>query len=258
MTVDYITANYHTHTIRCNHAVGEDKEYVEAAIEAGIQTLGFSDHIPWGDAIPYEHARTVRMHRSQIEDYVTSIRGLQKEYASDIRILLGFEAEYLPMFYEEQMQWAKDYALDFQLLGQHFVQMEGGLVYTGAPTSDAAVLEKYVDTVIEAARTGSYLYLAHPDLINYNGDPDIYREQMTRLCREMKACGIPLEINLLGTGTQRHYPGERFFSIAGEAGNDVVFGVDAHDPVRFADQEAYRRGRDLAEKCGVHLVEELL
>lgn len=40
-------ANYHTHTFRCKHADGEDKEYVEAAIKAGIKTLGFSDHCPW-------------------------------------------------------------------------------------------------------------------------------------------------------------------------------------------------------------------
>ncbi len=39
-------ANYHTHTKRCRHAVGEDREYVEAAIEAGLKVLGFSDHTP--------------------------------------------------------------------------------------------------------------------------------------------------------------------------------------------------------------------
>ena len=33
--------NLHTHTKRCNHAQGEDREYVEAAIKAGIKTLGF-------------------------------------------------------------------------------------------------------------------------------------------------------------------------------------------------------------------------
>ena len=38
--------NLHTHTKRCNHAQGEDREYVEAAIKAGIKTLGFSDHCP--------------------------------------------------------------------------------------------------------------------------------------------------------------------------------------------------------------------
>ena len=39
-------ANYHTHTYRCGHAVGEDRQYVETAIERGLKVLGFSDHVP--------------------------------------------------------------------------------------------------------------------------------------------------------------------------------------------------------------------
>ena len=37
-------ANYHTHTWRCHHADGTEREYVENAIAAGIKILGFSDH----------------------------------------------------------------------------------------------------------------------------------------------------------------------------------------------------------------------
>ena len=36
--------NMHTHTARCMHARGEDREYVEKAIEAGFEVLGMSDH----------------------------------------------------------------------------------------------------------------------------------------------------------------------------------------------------------------------
>ena len=39
-------ANYHTHTWRCRHADGTEREYVETAIEAGFKILGFSDHTP--------------------------------------------------------------------------------------------------------------------------------------------------------------------------------------------------------------------
>ena len=35
-------ANYHTHTPFSNHSVGTPREYIEEAIEAGFQTLGFS------------------------------------------------------------------------------------------------------------------------------------------------------------------------------------------------------------------------
>ena len=40
-------ANYHTHTQRCGHAIGEDREYIEQAVKNGFGILGFSDHCPW-------------------------------------------------------------------------------------------------------------------------------------------------------------------------------------------------------------------
>lgn len=43
-------ANYHTHTWRCGHAFGDEREYVENAIVGGLKILGFSDHTP----MPYE------------------------------------------------------------------------------------------------------------------------------------------------------------------------------------------------------------
>ena len=38
--------NYHSHTERCGHAWGTDDEFVLAAIDAGFQVLGFSEHTP--------------------------------------------------------------------------------------------------------------------------------------------------------------------------------------------------------------------
>ena len=40
-------ANYHTHTLRCHHAVGAIEDYILAAKEAGALTLGFSEHTPY-------------------------------------------------------------------------------------------------------------------------------------------------------------------------------------------------------------------
>ncbi len=38
--------NYHTHTPRCGHAWGTEREYVHRALELGMKVLGFSDHTP--------------------------------------------------------------------------------------------------------------------------------------------------------------------------------------------------------------------
>ena len=76
--------NYHTHTFRCNHASGTDREYVERAIENGMKTLGFSDHAPY--LFPFkDYYSFYRMKVEEIEEYADSVRTLAKEYEKDIR-----------------------------------------------------------------------------------------------------------------------------------------------------------------------------
>ena len=36
--------NYHTHTTRCGHASGTEREYIERAVANGVRYMGFSDH----------------------------------------------------------------------------------------------------------------------------------------------------------------------------------------------------------------------
>ena len=37
--------NYHTHTSRCKHARGTDRDYVQQAVDSGYQVLGFTDRV---------------------------------------------------------------------------------------------------------------------------------------------------------------------------------------------------------------------
>ena len=36
---DFLTANYHTHTVRCRHACDSEREYIETAIKMGIKWI---------------------------------------------------------------------------------------------------------------------------------------------------------------------------------------------------------------------------
>ena len=86
--------NLHTHTPRCHHAIGSEREYIERAIAAGLDTLGFSDHAP----MPFEgdYYSTYRMALSDTRGYVDALLKLREEYRGKIDILIGFEAEYYP------------------------------------------------------------------------------------------------------------------------------------------------------------------
>ena len=80
-------ANYHTHTARCHHATGEDKAYVEAAIQNGFQVLGFSDHCPWIFSDGY--VSPIRMTPDELDGYVTSLTALKKGYYNLYRSGIG-------------------------------------------------------------------------------------------------------------------------------------------------------------------------
>ena len=54
-------ANYHTHTWRCRHADGTEREYVERAIEGGLKILGFSDHSPYPFPDGYDSGMRMRL-----------------------------------------------------------------------------------------------------------------------------------------------------------------------------------------------------
>lgn len=248
--------NYHTHTKRCQHARGEDREYVEAAIRAGIGVLGFSDHCPW--IFPDGYVSNIRMEPRQVDGYFSSLESLRKEYAQDIRILIGFESEYAEPLMEAQEKFLADYPLDYMILGQHFVGVEPNSTYTGNPTSDENLLRGYIEQVTQGLKTGKYLYLAHPDVIHYTGPDDIYERHMLPLLQYMKENDIPVEINMLGAVLGRHYPSERFLRLVKKAGNSVIIGIDAHDPDLLEDRQGFAHCQDLIQKYQLPLADKLL
>ena len=67
-------ANYHTHTWRCNHAVGSEEDYVIHAIEQGFDILGFSDHTPQFFRDGYRSG--IRMDPEELPNYCRVIREL--------------------------------------------------------------------------------------------------------------------------------------------------------------------------------------
>lgn len=248
--------NYHTHTIRCNHATGTDREYVEAAIQRGLKTLGFSDHAPFFPG--YDTYASFRMGTESMYEYAESIRALKKEYEKDIRILCGFELEYYPEYHKEKMQFLNKVNPDYIILGQHFIGNErAGFSSVQQFTEDFA-LTAYVNQAISGLATGDFLYIAHPDLPGFRFSDAALEREYTRLCIAAKRMHIPLEINLLGLSTGRHYPDKRFFEIAAKTGNDVVLGIDAHAPESILDVETENLALKMVNELQLNLIEKVL
>lgn len=250
---DFIKYNYHAHTVRCQHAYGTEREFIEAAIRMGIRRFCFSDHVPSPAAPGYVSG--IRMRMDEAKEYHDEIKALADEYKDRIEIFVGFEMEYTPIYFKEQIKLIDSIGFDFLILGEHFWTTEEDGPWSGTPTDDAERIRAYVDTVIEAMETGRFLYVAHPDIMNYNGLDSVYEWEMTRLCKAAKEMHIPLEINMIGMKEKKQYPSKRFFQIAAEVGCDIIIGLDAHSIEHITDVETYKECVEFAKKLNLHLID---
>ena len=250
-----IWANYHTHTTRCGHACGEDREYVEAAIAAGFKVMGFSEHTFY----PNGFKSGMRMDINDADGYFASIDKLREEYKNDIDIYAGLETEYFPEYFDKLIDFCKDYPVEYMILGQHFAPDEQHGIYLGGDFKDKKYLDLYVDYVIEGIKTGKFMYVAHPDLPRYVGEnaAELLDEGFEKICIAAKACNVPLEINMLGLVRGIQYPSDKFFKIAGKHQNDVIIGMDVHNPKHYDNKPAISKCIELAKKYDLNLLESI-
>ena len=253
--------NYHTHTNRCHHAQGEDEAYVQAAIEAGYDVLGFADHSPW----PYRSGfvSDMRMTVAGLPQYLASIRDLARRYQSQIEILAGLECEYFPDYIPWLRNMMDEAPLDYIILGNHFdTSDETGKSFGWVV--DPQGIRRYVIMTVKGMETGLYTYLAHPDLFLLRREvftqecADASRE----LCRTARAMGMPLEYNLQGRVNHQifpdtlGYPCDAFWAIAAEEGCQAIIGVDAHQPASLI-QADYDEVRQHLQSMGLAVVDRL-
>ncbi len=248
-----LKVNLHAHTWRCNHATGTEREYVEAAVKAGYEQFGFSDHAPY--PFPKGYYSSFRMRIDQTEDYVNTLLALREEFGDRIDLKIGYEAEYYPAFFKDFLRLITSYPVDYLILGQHAIENEVTGKFSGHPSDDPAGLCRYVDEVCEGLDTGVFTYLAHPDIFFFTGPDRIYKKEYTRLIEHAMKLDIPLEINLLGLMEGRSYPDERFFKICGEMGAPVCIGCDAHHLENVCRPEVIQKAEDMVSRLKLKLVE---
>lgn len=233
--------NYHGHTSRCGHASDlSDELYILAARNQGLSRIGFSDHVAFSTLENWQQGK--RMHESEIDGYIASIRKLQEDNP-DMVIRCGFEAEYDPSKKGYLAELRK--SCDYMILGQHYVQRGMGIVDS---KDNPQYPLMYADMVCQAMETGIYDIFAHPDYFmlerskcasdeSYALFMENARTASLMICKKAKEMGIPLELNTRGAivygvydDGEFAYPHSLFWDVASEVGNDVIYAVDAHHP----------------------------
>lgn len=246
-------ANYHTHTWRCNHAVGTEEGYVKAAINAGMKVLGFSDHTPY--LFPGDYYSNFRMRPDQLPGYCETVLNLREKYAAKIEIHLGVECEFYPKHFHDTLSLLRHNQVEYLILGQHFIGNEYDSLYSGRSTTIEEDLRRYCHQSMEAMNTGLFTYFAHPDLHHFLGNGRFYREQTQALCREANSCGLPLELNLLGIREDKWYPNPLFWEVVGEENCPVIIGCDAHEESALDHPGAMSKAMMLVRAYGLKVID---
>lgn len=121
-------STYHAHTAWCD-GKNTGEEMIEAALAAGMSDLGFSAHAAWPFSTEWH------LPAKDYPSYVAEIRSLKERYRGSLRILCGFEADYLPGM------TAPDHGLYARFAPDYLI---GSIHYVGAADRSHAAVNREV------------------------------------------------------------------------------------------------------------------
>ena len=216
---------FHVHTFRCGHAeMISDEEYIQKAIDLGATDIWFTDYAPF-PGIPFGG----RMKCEELLEYISTLKGLKKQYQRQIKIHIGLEIEYFSGY--DQSGYYKELSsnpdLEILLLGQHMAEdPEDRKHYTFEWPKERLLEDEYTalgDAMITGMKTGCFKIVAHPDRIFRR--QKIWTLEMdavaVRVIDAAVQSGLPLE-KICSSMRHKHHYCKEFWEIAEEKGAETV------------------------------------
>jgi histidinol-phosphatase (PHP family) len=228
----------HSHTVLCNHATGDMREYVERAIERGISEFGFSEHSPW----MLQEAEKLAPDFEEIPTYLERVEALQEEYNGRtnprVHVLLGFEMDFLPDKIALARQYAQRIPFDYIIGSVHhigrwgFDQESQLALYQKRDIRD--IYEEYFQLVEQMIASGIFDIVGHIDLVKRYGyrPKGGYRDHKENMARLLSRSTMVVEVNTSGWDRPagEPYPDLEFLRILRQHQVPVTLGSDAHAP----------------------------
>jgi histidinol-phosphatase (PHP family) len=259
--------DYHLHLRSDDIDAGAAEHFTQANVaryravagERGIAELGVSEHV-----YRFKQALGVWRHPfwlSYAHDDLDSYCGFVREQ-TDLR--LGIEADFVPGGEDRMANLLQAHDFDYVIGAVHFVgegavDMDDYSIWGQSPAhprSAEEVWRGYFQTLGEAARSGLFDVLAHPDLVKVWGRgrplPEGDLRRYYELAMEgIAESGIAVEVSTAGLRKRvgELYPAPAFLEMCLEAGARVALSSDAHRPEDVGAD--YERALELLEEMGV-------
>ncbi|MFW5770963.1 MAG: histidinol-phosphatase HisJ family protein [Spirochaetota bacterium] len=229
--------DYHVHTRLCGHASGEVEDYIDAAINAGLVEIGFSDHAP----LPEKHRSGITMSPHETETYLERLYKMRQVYSDRIEVKIGFEVDF-PLCDSFDPAYFDDPRMDYLVGSCHFIDDwpfdHPDHIDEFSRRDINQVYERYYSIMGEMVRSGLFQVAGHFDLVKKFGhrstrDFSIIIEDIARI---MVKNDMAAEINTAGLRKPvgEIYPSENILRMFFDQNVPVTLGSDAHSPGEVA------------------------
>ena len=237
-------------SVYCDHAYDCLEDLIKAAIEAGYETFGVSEHAPrlHPDLLYPDEVKmgwTVDTLASKFEEYAQEMDELIPRYADRINLLKGFEAEIVPndSYVDIMLDFREKYAFDYMVGSVHYV--DGIIIdYTPELLGEAArqhggldaLAVRYYELVREMVLNLKPDVVGHLDLVRKFApsetavDSQAIRRKAYKAMQAIKEQGCILDLNTAGYRKKlgRPYPAPWLIQEALELDIPFCFGDDSH------------------------------
>jgi histidinol-phosphatase (PHP family) len=239
----------HNHTTLCNHAEGSMDDYIQKAIDLGIDIYGFSEHAPMKN---FEDGYRLVIEKKDF--YEKSVLELQKKYQKQIKITLGYEVDYMNGDYV--LDEIRNANVDYLIGSVHYLDKWGfdnpEFIGVYKNKNIDTIWEEYFEAIKAMAKSGYFNIVGHLDLIkvfNFLPKKDIKAIALKSL-QEIKKSNMTIEINSSGyrkpIGEQ--YPSRELLELAYELNIPITFSSDAHSVEHIGFK--YEEAKALASQIG--------
>jgi len=248
------------HTLAAEYFTPANVErYREAADERGIAELGCSEHI-----YRFTQALDVWQHPFWRENALDDIDAYV-EFAREQGLKVGIEADFVPGREDRLASLLDARPWDYVIGSVHFVGDEAvdhpdWDIWSARSVDPEKVWMRYFEWLGEAARSGLFDILAHPDLVKVWGGerprPDGDLRRFYELAIEgIAESGIAIEVSTAGLRKPvgERYPASAFLTMCLEAGCPIALNSDAHYPrhvgFEYASTVAWLADQGVRELC---------